>query len=299
MHHQIKKLIRRAAALGIVSTLCVTSAFASTATVNASILRLRSNASTSSTILANVSSGSTVDILSSAGNGWYKVSYNNVEGYMSGQYLIVSDNSSSGYAQVNTGGSSLNLRSGAGTAYGRLTVIPDGAVLTLGDCIDGWYVVSYNGETGYVSSSYLTLMDESTANAAIAASQASVSGVGQQIASMAQKYIGYSYVYGASGPNAFDCSGFSRYIYGQFGYSLSHSATAQLSYGYYVGLNDLQPGDLVFFRHGISSGASHVGIYIGNGQFVHASTAQTGVRTDSLYSDYYSGCFIGGRHVVS
>jgi len=311
MHHQMKRMMRRIAVLGIASAMCVSSALASTATVNTSLLRLRSDATTASAILASAPMGSTVDILETAANGWYKVSYQNIQGYMFGQYLMVSDatvqtaqevtyasaSPETAYGQVNTVGSTLNLRSGAGTDYSCLTSIPNGTVLTLGDSLDGWYSVTYNGVSGYVLGSYLTLMDEATASAAISA-QATVS-TGDQIVALAQNYLGYPYVYGAAGPSSFDCSGFTRYIYSQFGYSLAHGATAQLSYGYYVDSSDLQPGDLVFFRHGVSTGASHVGIYIGNGEFIHASTASTGVRIDSLYSSYYSSCFIGGRHVVS
>ena len=86
------------------------------------------------------------------------------------------------------------------------------------------------------------------------------------------------YVYGGAGPSGFDCSGFTMYIYGQFGIRLPHGATDQMRYGAAVDRSQLQPGDLIFFHDDYysSSTASHCGIYVGNDQFVHASTYGSG-----------------------
>ena len=86
------------------------------------------------------------------------------------------------------------------------------------------------------------------------------------------------YVYGGAGPAGFDCSGFTMYIYGQFGVRLPHGATDQMRYGAAVDRSQLQPGDLIFFHDDYysSSTASHCGIYVGNDQFVHASTYGSG-----------------------
>lgn len=307
--HQMKKLLHRVATLGIVSAICITSAAATTGTVNTAVLRLRADASTSSSILTKASAGTSVSILDTAANGWYKVSYNNIQGYMSSAYLTVAaapvadttTTATTSYGQVATSGSALNLRSGPSTDYSRLTTIPDGTILTLSSSTDGWYYVTYNGVSGYVSGSYLTLVDEATATAAIAAAAeqaAAASSTGQEIATYAQNYLGCSYVYGASGPYSFDCSGFTSYIYKQFGYTLAHGASSQLSYGTAVSMSELQPGDLVFFRYNTSYPASHVGIYIGDGKFIHASTNGYVVRTDTLTSGHYYNCFIGGRHIA-
>lgn len=308
--HQMKKLLHRVATLGIVSAICITSAAATTGTVNTSVLRLRADASTSSSILTKVSAGTAVSILDTAANGWYKVSYKNIQGYMSSSYLTVAvaapaaDTTvaaTTSYAQVTTSGSALNLRSGPSTDYSRVATIPDGTVLTLSSSTDGWYYITYNGVSGYVAGGYLTLIDEATATAAIAAAQqaATVSSAGQQIAAYAQNYLGCPYVYGAAGSSSFDCSGFTMYVYKHFGYSLPHGASSQLSYGTTVSMSELQPGDLVFFHYDTSYPASHVGIYIGNGRFIHASTTGYGVRTDTLTSGHYCSCFIGGRHIAS
>lgn len=102
------------------------------------------------------------------------------------------------------------------------------------------------------------------------------------IASTALQYVGYPYVYGAAGPSAFDCSGFVQYIYGLHGISLPRTASAQGAAGTWIPASEAQPGDIVAWSDG-----SHVGIYLGNGQIVHASTPSTGVKTGSLWGSYY------------
>ncbi len=110
-------------------------------------------------------------------------------------------------------------------------------------------------------------------------------------------YRGTPYRYGSTGGGSFDCSGFTRFVYGSRGVSLPHSAKEQFHQGRGVSRGDLKPGDLVFF-HTVTSGISHVGIYAGNGKFVHASSRRSGgVRVDRLDSGYYSGAFRGGRRV--
>lgn len=117
------------------------------------------------------------------------------------------------------------------------------------------------------------------------------------IVSVAQQYIGVPYVWGGTTPSGFDCSGFTQYVFKQCGYSISRIADAQYSDGSYVSYDNLTAGDLVFFINTYSTnGISHVGIYIGGGQFIHA--ANGGVKISSLsesyYSSrYYSACRIG------
>jgi cell wall-associated NlpC family hydrolase len=94
-----------------------------------------------------------------------------------------------------------------------------------------------------------------------------------------------AYVYGATGPDAFDCSGLTMMAWAQAGVSLPHSSSGQMSYGTPVSSSDLQPGDLVFYY----SPVSHVGIYIGNGQIVDAANPSTGVRVAGVFSMPFSG----------
>ncbi len=103
--------------------------------------------------------------------------------------------------------------------------------------------------------------------------------------SYAMAQVGDSYVYGAAGPDAFDCSGLTMMAWAAAGVSLPHSSSAQYSSGPRVAASDLQPGDLVFYYSPIS----HVGMYIGNGMIVHAANPSTGVAVAGLYSMPYVG----------
>ena len=134
--------------------------------------------------------------------------------------------------------------------------------------------------------------------AQVDASVAASSGKGSQIAQYALQYVGCPYVYGGSSPSGFDCSGFTTYVMKHFGSSINRTASSQMDNGTSVSKSQLQPGDLVFFNSGNSSKrATHVGIYTGNGQFVHASTSTTGVIISDLNSSYYSSTYVGARRL--
>lgn len=115
-------------------------------------------------------------------------------------------------------------------------------------------------------------------------------------ASLAWNYVGSRYVWGGEGPGGFDCSGLTKFLYRQMGVSLPHSARGQYSsaYGSFVGgMNNLQPGDLMFFVNTAGPGITHVGIYAGDGIMIHAGTPQTGVQATSIYSSYWVNHYYG------
>ncbi len=110
-------------------------------------------------------------------------------------------------------------------------------------------------------------------------------------------FVGYSYVWGGTSPSTgFDCSGLMYYVLTQYGYSMKRVANDQMTQGTSISRDSLQVGDLVFFGYG--SYANHVGMYIGNGNFVHASTPSTGVRVNSLNETYYNTRYIGARRII-
>lgn len=298
------KAVRTVAAAGLALVMTTSVAFASigTATVAADNLRLRSAANTSSSTVTMAPRGSTVTVEEDAGNGWYKVTYGSQTGYMSGEWLTVSlSNGTVIPAAQGTASTSkksglvtasvLNVRSGAGTGYAKVGSLKSGAVVNiLADLGNGWYQI----DSGYVSAEYIALVD---------GNYSAASSLGASAANLAKSLVGSRYGYGGTGPRTFDCSGLVYYIYKQMGHPISRSASSQYyNNGYFVSTSAMQPGDLIFFfdrRYDSSGGTlpvTHVGIYVGNGQFVHASSPSTGVKYDSIYG-YFAPYIVGAKRI--
>jgi len=116
----------------------------------------------------------------------------------------------------------------------------------------------------------------------------------------ARTFLGCAYVYGGNGPKSFDCSGLTKYVYQHFGYNINRTATQQLKNGVTVSKENLQPGDLVFFNSagtGVDK-ATHVGIYIGSGNFLHASNKKVGVTITSLSDAYRVRTYTTARRII-
>ena len=112
-------------------------------------------------------------------------------------------------------------------------------------------------------------------------------------------YRGTRYRFGARGNGAFDCSGFTWYLWRRAGAPLPRTAAQQYRRGMRVSKNAMQPGDLVFFKNTYKRGVSHVGVYVGDGNFVHASSGGRQVRVDSLSRPYYVRHWAGARRMVT
>lgn len=288
MNH-FKRVLRVALITAALAVTCVlTTAFAAEQTgVTTDSLRLRAEANTSSTILTTAPKGAAVSVLEDNGNGWYKVTYDGKTGYMSAEYVSI-DGAAAEVKYYVQSTDTLNIRAGAGTEFDKVGQMPSGAIADLlDDSTEGWYQISYNGVEGYVSADYSKVTDSATVS------------LGEQIVAYAMQFKGCSYVYGAAGPKSFDCSGLTKYVYAHFGYTLSRSASDQYYNGTSVSKSELQPGDLVLFKSGSTSkAATHVGLYIGGGQFIHASTSKTGVIVSDLNSSYYTKVYVGARRII-
>lgn len=125
---------------------------------------------------------------------------------------------------------------------------------------------------------------------AVAKQEEKSSATADKIISVGKSKLGTPYVYGATGPNSFDCSGFTSYVFAQAGISLPRVASSQAYGGKRVAKANLQKGDLVFFN--TFGGISHVGIYIGSGNFIHASSYNSGVTISSLNDSYYASRYV-------
>jgi len=183
----------------------------------------------------------------------------------------------------------LNVRSSWSTNGEILGTVSYGTDLTVtGLCENGWVQVLYQGQTGYVSGEYVADyedVDHSASSEAV------------DIANFAMEFVGYPYVYGAESPSqGFDCSGLVYYCFGEFGIKLKRTADDQMNHnGTAVSRSNLQVGDLVFFGYG--GYADHVGIYIGNNNFVHAANPSSGVRVSSMDETYYLNKYLGARRI--
>lgn len=216
----------------------------------------------------------------------------------------------------------LRVRKDASTEAGILDLIPEGDVLIVKDeSIDGWVGVVVGEKVGYVSTEFVDvsskyvqaeskeeeaarLKKEADAKKAAAAAAAAAAarqraaaqqqsnktkksndtavqasgGSGSAVANYALQFVGNPYVYGGSSlTNGTDCSGFVMSVYNAFGVGLPHQSGAQRSCGYGVSVGEAQPGDVMCY-------SGHVGIYIGNGQMVHASTPSTGIVVSDIGS---------------
>ena len=195
-----------------------------------------------------------------------------------------------------------------------------------------WYKIDLNGKIGYVSAKYIsdtkivevttrsgsTLKEENENKPEEVVSEPKVEEpkkeetkveektvesnsnvTGAAVVEYAKKYLGYKYVSGGTSPSkGFDCSGFTQYVYKNFGISLNRTSSAQKNNGVAVSKDDLQPGDLVLFNNDANTKIGHVGIYIGDGNFIHASNPSDGVKITTLTSGYYHKRYVGARRVI-
>lgn len=267
----------------------------STAVVKADALRLRGEPNLTSPVLAMVARESDPSAAPQAAQSWFDILSRNQDIFVANYPELRDQEENPLLAYVNTGTTTLNIRSGPGTAFDVLGKAPGGSLLIVLSGDAGWYEVLYGDVRGFLSGEYVLLMTQSEYDDF----QETADYKGAEIARYAQNYLGARYVYGGNGPNAFDCSGFVKYVYSQFGYSLNRGASSQLDNGYSVEKSQLQAGDLVFFKAGSTSKpVSHVGLYVGEGTFIHASTQTKGVRLDNLDSGYYADVYVYARRII-
>ncbi len=212
-----------------------------------------------------------------------------------------------GYVNVE----SVNVRAEKSTSSEKIdSLTKNTEVLILAE-EDGWYKVKVNNITGYISKRYISnkKVEEVTSRASDTARQiaetepapvpSTTGNTGSDVVAFAKQYLGYKYVYGGASPSTgFDCSGFTSYVYSNFGVSLSRSSSGQASNGTSISESQLEPGDLLIFNNRGNTSVGHVGIYMGNNQFIHAANPGTGVVTDSLSSSYYSQRFVDAKRVL-
>jgi len=281
--------------------------------INGDYVRFRTGPSTSHSIINNYNRGKQITITGTSGD-WTAAIIDGREGFVFSQYVTV--NTSDSGSQDNSGtdseddnvdtsvsvspvdptdgyvkGNNVRMRSAPSLSASIIGEYFYGNKLTITGTSGDWTAVTVNGQSGYIYSQYvakgsLSLPSAGTGNSAL----------GSQIAEYACQFVGHRYIWGGTSPDGFDCSGLVYYVYQQFGYTLNRVAADQARNGVHVDSDQLQPGDVLCFYSG-GSYIGHVGIYIGDGKFVHAANSATGVVITEL-SGYYSTRGFEARRIV-
>lgn len=285
-------------------------------------VRFRTGPGTNYSIIGTYNTGKELTAYANVSNGWLFCSIDGKEGYVHGSYVYVVNNStgsssspaatpaptqninvtipatSQPAASTNkTGyiiGNNVRFRAAASMTSQILDELFYGNQVTITGTVGEWAQVVYADQVGYVYSryvkegtyaSYEPANDSgSSGNTGSSASASSVSG--QDIVNFAGRFLGYKYRWGGTSPDTgFDCSGFVYYVFKNFGITVNRVASDQAANGVHVDAGSIQPGDILCFYSG-SSYIGHVGIYIGNNKFIHASNSTTGVIISDL-SGYY------------
>jgi cell wall-associated NlpC family hydrolase len=307
----------------------VSAASVKTGVITGDVVNLRANPDISAKILAQLEKGKHVSVLGSEGD-WFKVSFNDATGWINDEFIIIRDQATS---SGTVSGSVVNVRSKPDISSEVLTKLDKGAKVDIYERSGDWYRISIGDERfGWVNKEFLSVrsdtvsrglttdiqapvtVTEADGKAADAAegtdgnvsegSDPSVDGSEktsdqrQEIVAYAKKFIGVKYVYGGSSPKGFDCSGFVSYVFNHFDITLERSSGDMGNGGTAVKKADLQPGDLVFFdTNGGLNAIRHVGIYIGNNKFIHASSGggHRRVMISSLSDSFYSKSYMRAR----
>lgn len=264
-------------------------------------LNIRKKAGKGNTIIGTLSKNAGCTILSIDEDGWAKIKSGKVTGYVDSAYLITGDEANvmmqelkKLVATTNTAG--VNVRSKASTDSSIITQLQSGEEFLVADDIvtnyeednNKWVKIVLDGDKdnyGYIAKQYVNISWE--LEKAVAVSEKSLNGVSSvrsTLVNNAKKYIGGKYVYGGTSlTTGIDCSAFVRAIYRMSGYSLTRTSREQAKGGTTISASNIKPGDLVFYGNNSTGYISHVAMYIGNGQIVHASNARSGIKISNMY----------------
>lgn len=266
---------------GVVAT--TTSIAATTTMVTTVYVNFRTGPSTSYSAIKLLAPGTTVQATGLTSDNWSQVTYDGRTGWLYSSYVKAVSTSLASTATATTT-ANVNVRSGPGTSYSIVGVAYESTkVETTGETSGNWTQVMWNGTARWISTSYLA----PTYSAPVSTDSRIQAAVDYALAQ-----VGDDYVWAAEGPNAFDCSGLTMMAMRQAGVSLPHYSRDQSQMGTAVSRDNLKPGDLIFWY----SPVSHVSIYIGNGEMVHARNTTYGVVKQTVAS--YPAPWAGARRYL-
>ncbi len=251
-------------------------------------LNIRETPSADSSMVGKMPKNAAGEILETL-DGWYKIQSGDVTGYVSADYLITGEEAAARAEEVKqtiatVKTPTLNVREEPNTECSILALMPQGEELNVLEDLSGWVKVDLDNTNGFISKDYvdisvqlpkaMTMTEVRYGNG--------VSDVRVDLISYATQFVGNPYVWGGTSlTNGADCSGFTLSIFAKYGVYLPHSSKAQANCGTRISASEAKPGDLFFYGSG--SSISHVAIYIGNGQIVHASSKKTGIKISNAF----------------
>lgn len=251
-------------------------------------LNVRETPSADSSMVGKMPKNAAGEILETL-DGWYKIQSGDVTGYVSADYLITGEEAAARAEEVKqtiatVKTPTLNVREEPNTECSILALMPQGEELNVLEDLSGWVKVDLDNTNGFISKDYvdisvqlpkaMTMTEVRYGNG--------VSDVRVDLISYATQFVGNPYVWGGTSlTNGADCSGFTLSIFAKYGVYLPHSSKAQANCGARISASEAKPGDLFFYGSG--SSISHVAIYIGNGQIVHASSKKTGIKISNAF----------------
>ena len=277
------------------------------ANIDGSSVNCREKASTSANSMGKFADGDYVCV-TGQNDDWYRISYKGGSAYVSKDYVdgdfvkytAMIANETAAEAKVTVYGvvtaeTGVKLRKEASLISDVLAVLPYGTEVNVDRVGQEWVrVVTDGGQKGYVSADYLSVRE------GVRTTRSTGSGNGSAVVAYGKQFIGTPYVWGGTNlRTGVDCSGFVYSVYKNFGITLNRSSASMASNGVEVSKSNLQAGDLVFFNSGGDSKISHVGIYCGDGTYVHSTDGKgNGVTVTNLNSGYSANTYVTARRVL-
>ena len=291
------KYLLTTAVMMFAAVLLTTGAYATevrSGTVTGNVVNIRETPSASGKWLMSVPKGGKVIIMDQT-NNWFKVGYNGTVGYMTADYVEPVCDDDGAYGSGVVTGSFVYLRADTSAASMARATLSEGLNVKIKGVKDGWYCVSYGKFEGYMHPDYVEPIKVATTTTVARTTITE----GQKIVNIAKKYIGVRYVWGGSTPSGFDCSGLVTYVFNEWaGYKFKMRTRLYLN-GTSIKYANLTAGDLVFFDTAGRGNITHVGIYVGGGQVIHAPKPGTSVRIESMASgSYYARTFVCARRIA-
>jgi cell wall-associated NlpC family hydrolase len=276
--------------------------------VTASVLNLRSGPGISKDVIGSLFKNKQIAILGDSGD-WYKVETSAGKvGWVLKKYITkVTSTVSRATTVVKSDSkgivtaSALNLRSGPSTSDGVLESLFKNKQITILNTSNSWYKVkTSSGKVGWVLKKYISTDTSKVSRGdTVLRSASSTLSNATELLGYAKKYLDVRYVWGGTSPNGFDCSGFVQFVYKHFGIKIDRVAHDQAKEGTYVNKSDLLPGDLVFFdTNGGHNYINHVGMYIGESKFIHASSGHGEVMITDISHGFYANTYMTARRII-